>query len=94
LYIVERILPGATMESLEELRRVLEEATREATTEGSPVRHLRSTFTPGDSRCRCLFEAPDAEWVRAVNEAAEIPFSRIALAVELRANPATDPSGE
>jgi hypothetical protein len=54
--------------------------------EGKPVRYLRSTFTPGESRCRCLFEAPNSELVQAVNEAAQIPYNRIMLAVDLPAH--------
>lgn len=51
--------------------------------EGQPVRSLRSTLTPGESRCRCLFEAPNVDLVREVNEAAQLPYSRIILALDL-----------
>jgi hypothetical protein len=71
------------MPSVEALQQAARAACRAFAAEGRPVRHLRSIFTPGDSRCRCLFEAPDAELVRAVNEAAETPYSRIVLAVDL-----------
>jgi hypothetical protein len=81
--MVERILPGATMAAIQALRQAEADACRAFATEGRQVRYLRSTFTPGDSRCRCLFEAPDADLVQAVNEAAEIPYSRIVLAVDL-----------
>jgi hypothetical protein len=80
--MVERILQGATMASVEAMQQAAGEACRAFAAEGRPVRYLRSTFTPGDSRCRCMFEAPDAELVRAVNEAAQIPYSRIVLAID------------
>ncbi len=82
-YMVERILPGATMASIEAIRQAAEEACRVFAAEGRPVRYLRCIFTPGDSRCRCLFEAPSADLVQAVNEVAQIPYSRIVLAVDL-----------
>jgi hypothetical protein len=80
--MVERILPGATMASIEAMRQATGAACRAFATEGKTVRYLRSTFTPGDPRCHCLFEAPNADLVRAVNEAAQIPYSRIVLAID------------
>jgi hypothetical protein len=85
-YLVERIVPGATVESVEAIGRAAQEACRDFMAEGKPVRYLRSTFTPGESRCRCLFEAPNSELVQAVNEAAQIPYNRIMLAVDLPAH--------
>ena len=85
-YLVERIVPGATLESVEAIQRATEEACRAFSAAGRPVRYLRSTFTPGESRCRCLFEAPSSELVQAVNEAAQIPYNRIILAVDLPAH--------
>jgi hypothetical protein len=82
-YIVERVMPGATMESLTVMCQVLGQACHTLTARGNEVHHLRSTFTPGDSRCRCLFEAPNDDLVQAVNEVAQIPYIRILLAVEL-----------
>jgi muconolactone delta-isomerase len=83
VYLVERVLHGATMESLERLRQRTEAACRTVTARGKAVRYLRSTFAPGESRCQCLFEAPSSELVREVNDAAGFPYERIVLAVEL-----------
>lgn len=71
------------MESLVALRRAAEDACRVLAAAGKPVRYLRSTFTPGESRCRCLFEAANGELVQEVNDAAQLPYSRIVLAMEL-----------
>jgi hypothetical protein len=79
--MVERVLPGATIDCLDGIRRAAENACRAFTSEGKPVRYLRSIFTPGESRCRCLFEVASGDLVRDVNEAAAIPYSRIILAV-------------
>lgn len=83
LYLVERILPGATLDAVAAIQRAATEMCRAVAADGTTVRYLRSTFTPGESRCRCLFEAADAEAVQAVNEVAQLDYSRIVLAVEL-----------
>ena len=51
--------------------------------EGKPVRYIRSMFVPGEAHCMCLFEAPSPDLVREVNEAAQIPFTRVSEAVDL-----------
>jgi len=53
------------------------------TAQGKPVRYIRSVFLPQQARCLCLFEAPDAERVRNVNEAAQLPFTTVVEAVDL-----------
>jgi hypothetical protein len=91
--MVERVLPGATLPAVAALGRAGEEACRAFAAQGRPVRYLRSTFTPGDSRCRCLFEAPNAALVQALNEAAQLPYSRIVLAVDLGPDVPLDSAG-
>jgi hypothetical protein len=83
IYQVERVLPGADLEALAALSRAAQEACQRFAATGKPVRYLRSTFTPGESRCRCLFDAASGDLVREVNDAAELPYSRIVLAVDL-----------
>lgn len=85
VYLVERVLHAATIESLEMLRRRTEDACRTAAVQGNTVRYLHSTFAPGESRCRCLFEAPSPELVRDVNDAAGFPYERIVVAIDLGA---------
>lgn len=51
--------------------------------EGKNVRYIRTTFVPGEAHCMCLFEAESADLVREVNEAAQIPFTRIVEALDL-----------
>ena len=87
MYLVERILPGATMEQVEELHAALDRACSVAQERGTAIRYLRSVFTPGESRCRCLFVAPNAEAVRELNDAGGLPYSRIVVAVELLGGP-------
>ena len=83
VYMVERILPGATMDQVELLRTSIERACSVARQHGTPITYLRSTFTPGESRCRCLFEAASGDLVRDVNDVGQLPYSRIVLALDL-----------
>ena len=83
VYMVERELPGITPEQLARAQDAAISTSREFTSGGKPVRYLRSTFLPEDSRCFCLFEAATRQLVREVNEAAKLPVSRIVEALDL-----------
>ncbi len=82
-YMVDRNLPGVTMDQLAAAQKAAIETSQKFTNEGKPVRYIRSTFVPGEAHCMCLFEAPNAALVREVNEAAKIPFTRIVEAADL-----------
>ena len=83
VYMVERALPGITMEQLAAAQKAAIEKGREFTANGKNVRYIRSTFLPGESKCMCLFEAPNAELVKELNDAAKIPFTQIKEALDL-----------
>ncbi len=83
VYMADRDLAGITMDQLAAAQKRAIETSKRFTEEGKPVRYIRSTFVPGESRCMCLFEAENPEAVKEVNEAAEIPFSRIVEALDL-----------
>lgn len=83
IYMVERDLPGITMEQLAAAQRGAIEAGRRFTAEGKAVRYIRSTFVPGEARCMCLFEAANPQLVKEVNETAQIPSLRIVEALDL-----------
>ncbi len=83
VYMVERDLPGITMEQLAAAQKAAIEKGREFTANGKNVRYIRSTFVPGEFKCMCLFEAPNPELVKEVNEAAQIPFTQIKEALDL-----------
>ena len=82
-YMVDRNLPGITMEQLAGAQKSAIETCQKFTNEGKSIRYIRSTYVPGDSNCRCLFEAPNAELVDEVNKGANIPFDRIVEAMDL-----------
>jgi muconolactone delta-isomerase len=83
VFMVERDLPGIKMEQLAAAQKAAIEAGKELTAEGKQVRYIRSTFVPGDSKCMCLFEAPNSDNVREANERAKIPFTKIVPAMDL-----------
>ena len=83
VYMVERELPGITPEQLAGAQRAAIASAQQFTEEGRKVRYIRSTFVPQESKCLCLFEAPDRGLVREVNDAAKLPFSRIVEALDL-----------
>ena len=83
VYMVERSLPGIEIEQLAAAQKAAIETSEKFTAEGRDVRYIRTTFVPGEAHCMCLFEADNADLVRAVNEAAQIPFTRIVEALDL-----------
>jgi hypothetical protein len=83
VYMVERNLPGVEMNQLAAAQKAAIETSNQFTADGKDVRYIRTTFVPGEAHCMCLFEADSAEVVRAVNEAAQIPFTRIVEALDL-----------
>lgn len=83
VYMVERDLPGITMEQLAAAQKTAIQMGKELTAQGRPVRYIRSTFVPGENKCMCLFEASNPEHVREANERGHIPFTRIVVAADL-----------
>ncbi|HXH87000.1 MAG TPA: nickel-binding protein [Gaiellaceae bacterium] len=60
-------------------------------TEGSEVRWLASIVLPGEDACLCLFEAPSAAEVIAVNLRAGAGLDRVVEAVLVRGGPPAGP---
>jgi muconolactone delta-isomerase len=83
VYMVDRDLPGITMDQLAAAQKAAITTSREFTANGKPVRYIRSTFVPGEAHCMCLFEATSPEDVRQVQEVAKIPYTRVTEAVDL-----------
>lgn len=83
IYMVERDLPGITLEQLGGAQKAAIDTSQRFTGEGKAVRYIRSTYVPGEAKVMCLFEAPNAQRVKEVNEAAQIPFNRIVEALDL-----------
>lgn len=83
VYMVERDLTGITMPELAGAQQAAIATSRRFTADGTPVRYIRSTFVPGEARCMCLFDAANANDVRSVNDAAQLPYLRVVEALDL-----------
>jgi hypothetical protein len=83
VYMVERDLKGITMDQLAAAQRRAIDTSKEFSAKGKLVRYIRSTFVPGEERSMCLFEAPDPELVREVNDEAKLPYVRVIEALDL-----------
>ena len=83
VYMADRDLPGITLEQLGAAQEAAIETSEQFTSDGKPVRYIRSTWVPDESKVMCLFEAESADLVKQVNEAANIPFTRIVGAMDL-----------
>ena len=83
LFVVERRLPRISEHQLEVLQAALTGAASRFNSRGDGIRYLNSIFLARTDRVLSLFVADSAETVRALNEAALIPFTSIEPAVEL-----------
>ena len=83
IYAVQRKLPGITIEQLAGAQKAAISCAATFTSDGLPVRYIRSNFYPADARCTCLFEANDADTVKKLNETVSLPFERIEEVLDL-----------
>jgi hypothetical protein len=83
VYLVDRDLPGITLDGLVAMQQAVMAICQDLTATGTPVRYLHGLFVPGEARCLCLFEANDEAAVAAVNVRAQLPFTRIVEALDL-----------
>ena len=83
VYAADRDLPGIPMEQLAGAQEAVIETSERFSEQGKPVRYIRSMYVPGDDRCMCLFEADDVEAVKAVNDEAGVPYTRVVEAHDL-----------
>jgi hypothetical protein len=83
LFLVERRLLEVSAPQLAVLQAALSGAAARFSARGEHVRYLRSIFLTRQGRLISLFTAEGTGAVRAVNEAALIPFTSIEPAVDL-----------
>jgi hypothetical protein len=83
VYMVERSLKGISMEDLGGAQKAAIAKAAEMSAAGTEIDYIRTTFTPDDGRCMCLFEGNSASDVQRLNEEAGIPFDRVVEALDL-----------
>ena len=83
LFLAERVMPDMTAADLTAIQHTLLKAARRTTTTGRPVRYVRAVYIPSQSRLMGLFEAADAEAVRAAIRLAQLPCSTVEQVVDL-----------
>jgi len=82
-FLAERELPNSSPDKIQMQLRVVVSHCQDLTAQGKPVHYVGSIYLPGDARVLSLFEASEAGDVRDVNEAAQLPFTRIVAAFQL-----------
>jgi hypothetical protein len=80
-YLVERTVPGGR--HLGDVQRALAESCRRLSDRGQAVSYLGGWLVEATGRCLWLFEAASSETVLAASQAAQLPFARVELVVEL-----------
>jgi hypothetical protein len=93
VFLVERYLPAAAAENLaSSVARAAQLCALSAESgSASRVRYLHSVYLPAEDTCFCLFRAPTAETVHALNDEASFALDRIAAVIQLYpVNPAPD----
>jgi len=83
VFMVDRDLPGISMEDLAAAQQRAIATAEQFKAEGKDVSYIRSTFVPGESHCMCLFDSDDAQLVAELNDVAQIPYTRITEALDL-----------
>lgn len=83
VYMVDRDLPGITLEALGAAQAAAISTAEQFRQNGREVRYIRSTFVPGESHCMCLFEATSAQEVTDLNDEAGLPYTRVTEALDL-----------
>jgi Nickel responsive protein SCO4226-like len=80
-FLVELYVSRTDPEAVDRRSRRARSSAETLTSEGTPVRFLRSIFVPEDETCFLLYEAGSADVVQEAARRADLCFERIAPAV-------------
>lgn len=83
LFAVERDLSHVPPERFRSELKGLVSACARFKGVGKRVRYISSAVFPAEARGLCLFGAEQPQWIREVNEAAGLPYSRIFAVLDL-----------
>ncbi len=86
LFAVERDLSRVPPERFRADLRSLVVACERLQGLGKKVRYISSAVFPAEARGLCLFGAEEPQWIREVNDAARLPYSRIFAVLDLTPN--------
>jgi hypothetical protein len=92
IFMVRRTLPALRPEDMAAVHRALAHSADRLSGGDELVRYLRSTYSPVPALCVCVFEAKSVEWVRRVNEVAQVPFDSIDHALDFENRAADRPT--
>ena len=76
-YLVEAYMPRSHVQQARAAGRRARAAAVELSTEGVPIRYVRTTFLTEDETCFHLFEAVSADAVEEVSRRAELGRARV-----------------
>jgi hypothetical protein len=82
-FVVKRDLPGITPDALQSAGLRAKTCCSQMTSEGQPVRWIRSFFLPETAQTHCYFEGPSRAAVEEANNRAKIPFAEICEVMEM-----------
>lgn len=83
VYMVERKLPGISLENLAAAQKAAIAQAENMRNDGVAIRYIRSTFAPDSGRVMCLFEANSPDCVKKLNDTAKIPYDAVVEAYDL-----------
>jgi hypothetical protein len=52
----------------------------------APIRHVRTTYVPGDETCFSLFEAPSLETLQKANDRFQLGYRRVTAVLEIQSD--------
>ena len=81
-YLVEAYMPRSQVLEARAAGRRARAAAEELSSEGVPIRYLRTTFLPADETCFHVFEAPSVQVVEQATARADLAHARISPAIE------------
>jgi Protein of unknown function (DUF4242) len=81
-YLVEVYLPRSRADEARVAGSRVQAAANQLSSEGQPVRYLRTTFLPDDETCFHLIEAPTTAAAEEVSRRAALSSARIVTAIE------------
>ena len=62
-----------------------------AAARSTSMRHVRTTYAPGDETCFSLFEAPSLETIQKANDRFQLGYRRVTAVLEIQSSAEAQP---